>query len=285
MRDLVMRAAHKSAPFSRRGWLFEIKFDGYRIIAYKHGEMVILRTKSGRDVTNEYPSIAQYVRELPGKQFILDGELTVVDQHGRTRLDLMRRKRHSGHLVYWVFDLLELEGTDLRSLPLRERKKHLARLLRKSPEYVRYVSHVEEKGEELFEKVCALGLEGLMAKRANAQYVLGTSDAWVKMPCYQQLRCVVIGISPHARSLMLAVPEKATFRCLGRVTHGVPAQELLAAESLLQKITLPSSPCSVSSRYAHMRWIEPLLWCVVKCKNSPAGQLREPVFLHFIEAP
>jgi bifunctional non-homologous end joining protein LigD len=158
-------------PFDREGWLFELKWDGFRSVAEKDKTGVRLYSGRQNDFTKRFPAIADEVKALDN--VILDGEICALDEHGHPRFEwLINRGPQRGKLVYYVFDLLRIGDKDLRSEPLYRRKKLLQKLLRKN-NTLRYVDHVENHGLAMFAGALALGLEGIVAKDGQSPYIEG----------------------------------------------------------------------------------------------------------------
>ena len=161
------------------GWLREIKFDGYRIQARLEGGAVQLLTRKGLDWTGKFPNLAAAVAGLPAENALLDGEVVVEDDRGVSNFAMLQaalKQGSSDSFVYYVFDLLFLEGRDLRQLPLRERKEELARLLAKKRGALRLSESLDGKGAQVLRHACRLGLEGIVSKRENAPYLSGRSE-------------------------------------------------------------------------------------------------------------
>jgi bifunctional non-homologous end joining protein LigD len=177
-----MLAETADAPFSRPGWIFEIKYDGYRLMAHKADELVELRYRSGRDATEAFPEIVASVASLPIDSAVIDGEVVVLDAEGKPSFSRLQKRGLLTNrfevaaaavelpATFFAFDLITCNGRDLRSIALTDRKEALA-LLTPTVGPVRYSDHVEEKGVQMFDGVQALGLEGLIAKRADSVYV------------------------------------------------------------------------------------------------------------------
>lgn len=166
-------------PFSRDGWIFEFKYDGYRALASK--EQLLTRNK--KDATAWYPKIVEALRKIRGR-FVLDGEICLVDEHGIPDFEAMRggADRKSGlTLNYYVFDLLFLDGKDLRHMPLVQRKDRLGRLIPKGHAHVSYVDHIATAGEPLYLYAVSIGMEGILGKRADSHYVGGITHDWLKV--------------------------------------------------------------------------------------------------------
>ena len=194
----VMLAQLRPEPFSRKNWLFELKYDGYRVVAGREETAsatkpeVRLFYRSGREATAVFPDVAKYLSRLP-YSLVLDGEVVVLDETGKPSFQLLqkralltRRRDIQRSTVpypatYFAFDLLGFEGHDLRGLPLIERKRLLRAALPPSGP-IRYADHIEERGEAMYEQVRQMGLEGVVGKDAASPYRGGRSPKWIKGP-------------------------------------------------------------------------------------------------------
>ncbi|HEX2223740.1 MAG TPA: DNA ligase, partial [Thermoanaerobaculia bacterium] len=176
-------------PFDKKGWIFELKYDGFRMLAASGPEGVRLLYKSGKDAKRYFPEIATAVAALPFSRVVLDGEVVMLDAAGRPSFQALQRRARqmpgpslpaATGVTFFVFDLLALDGFDLRPLPLVERKAILRRVL---PEIgpLRYIEDVPERGEDLYRAVAELGLEGVVAKRADSPYKGGYTRDWLKV--------------------------------------------------------------------------------------------------------
>ena len=167
-------------------WLYEIKHDGYRALAFKDGKDV--RLVSRNEKAFDYPQLLDALKLLPAERVILDGEIAALDEKGRSSFQLLQMFKSSGDvpLVYYVFDLLFLEGKDLRKEPLSARRKLLANLLKKSPVHIRLSEELRGAKDDLLRVAQEFGLEGLIAKKPNSVYESGRrSGAWVKFKIAQ----------------------------------------------------------------------------------------------------
>jgi bifunctional non-homologous end joining protein LigD len=178
LRSIELMLATNFQPFSREGWIFEFKWDGYRVLASK--EQLLTRNK--KDATRWYPEIVEPLSKLRGN-FIIDGEVCLLDDKGLPRFEDMRARtmRKGIDLVnFFAFDLLFLNGRDLRNEPLIERKEKLRKLMPRDHPRIAYVDHIETEGEFLFKHAVSAGMEGVIAKRAESLYVAGRSREWLK---------------------------------------------------------------------------------------------------------
>jgi bifunctional non-homologous end joining protein LigD len=286
--DLAL--ASRADPFSAPGWLFELKYDGFRLLAAKDGGSAMLRLRSGRDATAKFPEVAEAVAALPTACALLDGELVVFDRDGRSDFAALRRRalttgegvRRGDPVAACFFDILASDGRDLRQLPLVEPKRMLKALLRDQDRLV-YVDHVHERGEQLLAGARRLGLEGLVAKKADSPYLPSRTGAWQKIKIEETADFVVIGIAEPTREtfmrpgLVLAVADADRLRCVGRVAVG--HRELEALEPVVRELGRDAAPCAVAGRVAV--WLEPMLVCEVRHLASSRRGLRHAVFVRY----
>ena len=170
-----------TAPPSGPGWIHEIKHDGFRILARRDSAGVRLITRNGNDFTHRFPFIAMAVSKLPVRSCLIDGEAIVCDKSGLAVFDLIRGHGSKASAVHCAFDLLELDGKDLRRQPIEIRKDLLAKLLKGSHLSIALNEHFEEEGASVYSAACQLGCEGMVSKRLGSSYRSGRSSVWVKV--------------------------------------------------------------------------------------------------------
>ncbi|MET3995816.1 bifunctional non-homologous end joining protein LigD [Bradyrhizobium sp. S3.9.2] len=170
----------KAAPVGP-DWVFEIKHDGYRLMVRKHDDRVRIYTRRGADWTERYPRIVHAARAIKATSFLLDGEGIVYDGKGMPNFALLHSRDYDREASLVAFDLLELEGTEVRRQPLFERKFLLADLLHKLKDGIEFNDHLEETGALVFQHACMLGHEGIVAKRKDLPYESGRSRRWLKI--------------------------------------------------------------------------------------------------------
>jgi bifunctional non-homologous end joining protein LigD len=168
-------------PPAGSDWIHEIKHDGFRIMARRDAVGVRLFTRNGHDFTHRFPLAAAAVTALPGRSFLIDGEAIVTDDKGLAVFELIRRTRFGGDAVLCAFDLIELEGEDLRRKPIEDRKRKLAKLVRAPHPGIVFNEHYEGDGEIVFQHACKLGCEGIVSKRLGSSYRSGRSPHWLKV--------------------------------------------------------------------------------------------------------
>jgi bifunctional non-homologous end joining protein LigD len=169
------------APPSGPGWIHEIKHDGFRILARRHGAGVRLFTRHGHDFTARFPLATGALATLPGRSFLIDGEAIVTNDKGLAVFALIRRARNGGAAVLCAFDLIELDGEDLRRAPIEHRKQKLARLVRTPRPGIVLNEHYDGEGDIVFKYACKLGCEGIVSKRLGSTYSSGRFAHWVKV--------------------------------------------------------------------------------------------------------
>jgi bifunctional non-homologous end joining protein LigD len=272
-------------------WLHEQKFDGYRILARCEGRRVTLLSRRWKDWTAAFPSVAAAVAALPVRSAILDGEVAVVMPDGRTSFQALQNAfgRPGADVVYFVFDLLALNGADLRAHPLEERKARLAALVAEAPAAIRYSDHVVGGGARLFEVACRTGLEGIVSKRRDRPYQPGRSGAWLKTKCVRRQELVIGGFTEPEGSrtgigaLLVGYYEGGALVYAGKVGSGYTQRMLGELRERLDSLVQPTSPFSPEPPRAwtgpRRHWVEPVLVAEVAFGEwTQDGRLRHPSF-------
>jgi len=284
-------ATPAEAPPRGKGWIHEIKYDGYRTLVFFEDGKVRLVTRNGHDWTNRYSALAKAFEKLPCKSAILDGEVVVQDARGVTSINLLEQALSDGDshsMTYFAFDLCYLDGHDLSAARLVDRKQALEGLIgplidARSP--VQFSDHVEADGEALFAQASRMGLEGIVSKKADARYVQGRTATWLKVKRVEVADFVVIGflsnMPRNASSLIVAEERDGELAYACRVGSGIgeaKARELYAAlsKAVLDApvVPVPKTPGAV--------WVEPLWTAEIGYRSRSAGDApRAPVLLGF----
>lgn len=283
-----MLAQLTDQPFDREGWIFETKWDGYRAIAEVKKGSVKLYSRNGQPFNAKMPSIVEDLERL-SVDAVIDGEVVALDRHGRPSFQLLQDyfKDRKGKLEYEVFDLLYLEGHDLRRLPLRERKKLLKQLC-VGLSRVKYSAHVETKGKAFFKHAAKAGAEGIMAKRADGSYLAGErSSDWLKMKALPRQEVVIAGYTEprgqrkHLGALILAVYAQGELRYIGHTGGGSSEPMLRDLIKRLKKLERKTSPFARAPKTnAPAHWVEPKLVAEVKFQEwTKDGIMRQPILL------
>jgi bifunctional non-homologous end joining protein LigD len=276
-------------------WIHEIKFDGYRIIAYIGDGHVRLMTRAGKDWTERFPDLASKLEELPVQSAIIDGELVALDEQGISRFQRMQNALSEGReseLIYYGFDLVHLDGYDLRPAALIDRKAALKDvLLAGNPGNtgtVRYSDHIEGKGEEIFQIACKTSQEGIICKLAASLYEERRSGSWLKVKCHQRQEFIICGYSKPERSrigfgaLMLGYYDGPDLVYCGRVGTGFDVETLNSLAKRLKPMALKSHlfqrPPTAAERRG-VTWVRPELVAEVEFTEwTDDGVLRHPSF-------
>ena len=277
-------------------WLHEIKLDGYRLVALiegprKSGQRARLYTRSQLDWTARFPAVAAGAAMLPMKSAVIDGELVALDKGGISQFQLLQNalSRSSEPLVYYAFDLLHLNGKDLRPLALSERKALLAPLLADQPSgIIRHSDHVVGQGPEFHRECCRRGLEGIISKRADRPYHAGRTLDWLKIKCLGREELVIGGFtdSPAAGrplgALLVGYFDRGRFVYAGRVGTGFDTATLRKLRAALERIRQPGSPFADlpgRERGKGRHWVRPQLVAQVDFGSwTDAGVLRHASF-------
>jgi bifunctional non-homologous end joining protein LigD len=272
-------------------WLFEIKYDGYRIVACKSGSDVRLFTRRGHDWTDRFQLIAQSVAKLGVRECVLDGEACVVDNHGRPSFAKLQEWLGGGSpgalLAYAVFDVLWLDGRDRRGDPIEARREILARMLDGQPAPLSLSRSVAGDVPDLLRAAKQAGLEGLVAKKKGSTYASGRAGTWLKIRFDRRQDCAIIGYVPMAATddqvgaLLLAVVEGDKLVFAGRVGTGFDAKmRLNLATRLDGGKRLDHPPIESAPRTSDAHWVEPALVCECGFTEwTRDGSMRHPRFL------
>jgi bifunctional non-homologous end joining protein LigD len=278
-------------------WLHEIKFDGYRILCRIDKGRAAFLTREGQDWTSRFGSLVEAAQNLPVHRALLDGEVVALEKNGTTNFQLLQnslKQNDTATLVYFVFDLLYVDGRDLTRSPLRERKKLLQQILKpkrgkKAPNSLRYSEYWIGRGDELYQESCRKGLEGIISKKADQPYRSGRSRDWLKVKCFKSQEFVIGGFTEPAGSrsglgaLLVGVHnEEGNLLYAGRVGTGFTQQSLKELRSRLNSLERDSPPFINPPRGAEARgvhWVEPkLVGAVAFAEWTTDNLLRHPSF-------
>ncbi len=282
-----MLATLVDAPFDDAAWVFETKWDGFRVIARTGGGRASLFSRNGKRVTADYPRIAAALGKMQHRA-VLDGELVALDKRGCASFQLLQRARLTGvGLRYYAFDLLFLNGKDLRRLPLLERKSLLKKLLPKGGP-IRFSRHIKRAGVRLFRAARRRGLEGLIGKRAEGQYFSGRrTREWLKIKTSLRQEAVIVGFTrprrsrKHFGSLVLALRSRNAWRYAGHTGSGFDVPTLKALHRKLLALATRRKPVQDDvANEKSISWVRPKLVCEVKFTEwTDEGRMRHPVFV------
>lgn len=291
----LMLATLAQTPFSDPGWIYEIKWDGIRALAACHNRRATLTSRTGHDLSAQYPELATPPFSAAA---IMDGEIVALEADGRSSFHRLQQRMNLSEksairaavtrnpVVYYAFDLLFLGGRDLTRFPLLERKRELARLLGRVPSASpwRYSDHVRGDGLKLLELARARGLEGIIAKRADSGYEADRSRQWLKFKLHQRQEAVVAGYTDPQGSrsqfgaLVLAVyePARRHFVYVGRVGAGFDAATRRDLRARLRPVPRPV----LTGVEGNVHWVQPKLVVEVEFAEwTPGGRMRAPVYV------
>lgn len=278
-------------------WLYEAKFDGYRALALKDGASVRLLSRKGNDLTADYPAIRDAVAALKVKSLMIDGEIVAFDEAGRPSFQhLHHRSAKPAAIRYFAFDLLHLDGKDLRANPLEERRASLQKVLRGSD--VEFSAELPGTPEDVIQAVASVGLEGVVAKRRDSKYEAGKrSGVWQKFKVQLRQEFVIGGYKPENRnfqSIVVGYYEHKKLRFAARVRAGFTAAQRAALFEILHPLNVEKCPFTdlPSSRTGHwgegvtvedmkvLKWVKPTLVAEIAFTEwTRDGNLRHSAFV------
>jgi bifunctional non-homologous end joining protein LigD len=283
-----MLATLTDKPFDDPDWIFETKWDGFRVMAEVKGDGTVrLYSRNLLDVSGKFPAVCGALAGI-GRQAVIDGEMVALDSHGRSRFQLLQNVgREKVKLQYCVFDLIYLDDKDLRKRPLIERKEMLEAILPDDP-FIQYSTHVWGKGIKAFKRAERAGEEGVMAKLSTSRYHSGVrTREWLKVKASVGQEVVVVGFTKPRRSreyfgsLLLAVREGKSWRYVGRAGTGFDRESLASIHAKLKPLITKTKPVAEKvPNLGNTIWVKPKLVGEVKFTEWTAkGEMRHPVFL------
>jgi bifunctional non-homologous end joining protein LigD len=282
-----MLATLTDGPFDDAGWVFEDKYDGFRMVAKIEGGKVTLYSRNGKIISHSYIEVAQALEGVKGDA-VIDGELVALDEDGVSHFQLLQNAlRHEAKLLYCAFDLMFHNGEDLRGRPLLERKDRLKSILPRH-NIIAFSRHRKTNGTKFFEEAERKGLEGIMAKRADSTYMSGSrTDNWLKIKTSRRQEVVIAGFTaprrtrPFFGALVLALRQNNGWRYIGHVGTGFSHQTLEELHGKLVKLKSAKSPFPARVKdEAVTTWVKPSLVAEVKFTEwTSSGEMRHPVYL------
>ena len=291
-----MLATLVDKPFSDPEWIFETKWDGFRSICFVKNKKSRFVSRNQIDMTPQYPELAPVALQIDAREAILDGEIVALDKDGRPRFQLLQPRvgrksgiealRGSGHIVYFVFDLLYVDGYDLMSCPLVERKEVLEQIL-KPANFIKLSEHVAGEGEQFFKQIEKFRLEGMIAKRASSPYVQKRTRDWLKVKTIQRSEVVIGGYTEprgsrsHFGALVAGLYRGRDLHYVAHVGGGFNQRTLAEIYKLMQPLKTKASPfVDAPKTNEPVQWIRPKLVAEVKFSEWTADyRLRHPVFI------
>jgi bifunctional non-homologous end joining protein LigD len=271
-------------------WAFEVKWDGYRLAIHVEAGVARILTRGGHDWTHRFPAIAAAAAELPASSLILDGEAVMLDERGASDFGALQKSlggrggKRSSHLaIFYAFDLLYLNGHDLRSLPLDERRGILADALGLGHSPIRLSEEIDANGAAFLRQACAMGLEGIIAKRRDAPYRSGRGGEWLKIKCVQSETFLIVGYEFSSAALgglgrlLLAARQGEGLVYVGDVGTGFGYAGATALRQAMDAIIIPKPAISIKCK--GVRWVTPAMAVEIEFRGwTHDGKLRHASF-------
>jgi len=299
-----MKARLVDEPPKHGDWLYELKFDGIRAMAIKNDRKVSLISRNGNKLDARFPEIVEAVKNLPVREYVIDGEVVALDEDGRSSFQLLQGLEMEGRkapLRFYVFDLLQLDGKSLLGLPLEQRKQVLAKICENVGDPIRYSGEISGDVKSLLAEVKRRGLEGLIGKQRNSVYEPGRrSGTWIKLKCVNEQEFVIGGYTPPAGArkyfgaILVGYYEIGKLRFAGKVGSGFTEKSLSMLHKKFREeehddcpfVDLPSKQGGewvqgiTPSMMKKTHWVNPKFVAEIKFAEWTRDQkLRQPVFL------
>jgi bifunctional non-homologous end joining protein LigD len=299
-----MKARLVESPPAGEGWTYELKFDGFRVCAIKDGQKISLVSRNGNELRTRFPEVVEALKEFPADECVLDGEVVALDDEGRSSFQLLQGLEMEGHnapIVFYVFDLMQLNGRCLTGLPLTARKEVLAKICEGIGDPIRYSGEIGGDAPTLLKEVQRRGLEGLIGKLRDSVYEVGRrSGTWIKLKCVNEQEFVIGGFTPpqgarqHFGAVLVGYFEGKKFVFAGKVGTGFNTKSLASLHKKLKSekrddcpfADLPSKQGGqwvqgiTPSMMRKIEWVNPVFVCQVKFAEwTRDAKLRQPVFL------
>lgn len=270
-------------PFHLPGWVYEEKYDGYRILAYKEGKRVTLLSRNNNERTETYSQVSEAVGRLTNTTLLLDGEVVAFDKKNISRFEILQGDTRKGK--YAVFDCLYVDGQDLRREPLTERRRMLESVVRES-RHLMVGRRLAENGLEAFQIAKKKGYEGVVAKEASAPYVEARSRYWLKVKVHQEDEFIIVGYTPpngarkYIGALLLAGYHKGKLQYVGKVGTGFSQERLKELYQIFKKLKRATPAVVNPLRERDVTYLEPKLVAQIAYQEwTDDLKLRQPVFL------
>jgi bifunctional non-homologous end joining protein LigD len=291
-----MLATLVDEPFSNPDWIFETKWDGFRSVCFVSNGDARFVSRNQIDMTPQYPELTGVATQLDAKEAILDGEIVALDTHGMPRFQLLQPRvgrksgieplRGTAQIVYFVFDLLYVDGYDLMPCTVVDRKARLAEILRPAS-FIKLSEHIESEGDAFFREIEKFHLEGMMAKRASSKYMQKRSSDWLKIKTVLRSEVVIGGYTQprgtrsYFGSLVCGLYQGGNLRYVAHVGGGFNERTLASTYKLMQPLKTNKSPfVDAPKTNEPVQWIKPKLVAEVKFSEWTADRrLRHPVYI------
>jgi bifunctional non-homologous end joining protein LigD len=283
-------------PFSDPEWIFETKWDGFRSVCFIKNGQARFVSRNQIEMTPQYPELSEVPQQIDAKEAILDGEIVALDKDGMPKFQLLQNKLRirsgsyahasKAQIVYFVFDLLYVDGFDLMNCPVVERKAKLAEILRPA-NFIKLSDHIETDGEEFFRHIEKFHLEGMIAKRAASKYVQKRTSDWLKVKTVRRSEVVIGGYTEprgarsHFGSLVVGLYRGKDLIYVAHTGGGFNEQTLTKLYKLMQPLKTSASPFKDKPKTNEpVQWVKPKLVAEIKFSEWTADEkMRQPIFL------
>ncbi len=267
--DIQLAKLVEELPKDDSNWLYEVKYDGYRILAIIENNNVKLITRNHLDITDKFNEIANSLKILSqGKSMILDGEIVIFDKNGKSSFQELQnyiKKKNNESLSYMIFDLLSYDGIDLRETPLIERKKKLETILSNPPIGIHYCQHILNKGKQFYKEAKKLDLEGIIGKKIDSTYTGGRNGDWIKLKFRKGQEFIIGGYlvseKREIQSLLLGVLKSKKLQYVGKVGTGLSTSNIAELKSKFASLERKTSPFNekLPIKSDDIKWLSPKL--------------------------
>ena len=285
-----MLATLTDEPFDDEGWIYEIKWDGYRAVSYLNKGKVEIRSRNNLSFTQKFKVVTDALKNWKVNA-VIDGEIVAMNDKGIASFQQLQNFANKGdavHLQYYVFDIIWLDGKDLTKLTLLERKKILQSIMPEDDSIIKYSDHVEEKGRAFFKLATDRGLEGIMAKKSDSTYIKNfRTKLWLKIKNNKKLEAIICGFTEgrksrkHFGALVLGKYESKKLIYIGHTGTGFNDKSLNEVEKALAPLITEKMPFDKKPKTnMPVTWVKPKLVCEIKFSEvTDEGILRHPVFM------
>lgn len=272
------------SPPLEKNWIHEIKFDGIRLqVHIEKNEKMKLYNLQGEDMSSDFPTLVEAIGELPLENAILEGEAVILDRQGKSQYSQLKkalRFREDMQVKIFFFDLLFLNGQDLREQPLIERKEKLVALIPEIHPRLRYSNHVFKNPEAFFDINCKQQLEGIISKIASAPYTSGKSRSWCKTKCSKTQEFIIAGFNEVTQEILLGFYERDKLWFAGNVEAN---GEFVKIKKKLVKITQETTALEKFTQQKNICWVKPIIKAEVNFSNwTDEKRLRNPVLIELV---
>ena len=276
-------------PFNRPGWVNEEKYDGFRALAYRRGKEVRAYSRNLKDITGDFPALIQALAQLPGGDYVLDGEIVIFDQKGVSRFQLLQRRELDAKLrpVFALFDCLEVDGEEILKKALVERRKILEKIVPVRHSLLMRSRVLSPNGLRAYQEAKRKGWEGVVAKDGSSPYEPGKrTRTWLKIKCHLESEFVMGGYTPpaghrtHFGALLVGLYDGGRLRYTGKVGTGYSEEVLAELARKMKPLETSKSPFQVPPQERGATWVRPRLVAQIAFAEwTRDGKLRQPVYL------